>query len=67
MIDEVVLKHLRAGYRQVAFPKGGSKRIRTRDDQNRVLVARGGYQCCQALLQILQRMRVERRLEGRDG
>lgn len=39
------------GYRRIAFPKGGSRTITTRDQQNHVLVARGSYAACQRLLE----------------
>jgi hypothetical protein len=53
VIDEKLLKALKEQYRQAAFPKGGAKTIVNRDQQNAALVARGGYRCCQYLLEIL--------------
>jgi len=57
VITEEYLRELKESYRQVAFPRGGAKTIRSRDDQNRALVARGGFRCCQHLLEEMQRAR----------
>lgn len=48
------LKRQREGYRRIAFPKGGARTIRTRDQQNHALVARGGMFAMDALLEQLQ-------------
>lgn len=49
-----MLKQQRESYRRIAFPKGGAKTIRTRDQQNHALVARGGMFAIDALLDHFQ-------------
>ena len=46
-----ILRRHREGYRRIAFPKGGAKTIRTRDQQNHALVARGGMFAMDALME----------------
>ena len=46
-----LLRRQRDGYMGVAFPKGGAKTIRTRDQQNRALVARGGMFAMDSLIE----------------
>jgi hypothetical protein len=58
MIDEKFIKRLKEEYRKGAFPKGGAKTIKTRDQQNRALVCRGGFRCCEYLLEEIQRRTV---------
>lgn len=48
-----LLRREMEGYRRIAFPVGGAATIRTRDQQNHALVARGGYAACQRLLEEL--------------
>lgn len=48
-----LLRNHAEGYRQIAFPKGGAATIRTRDQQNHALVARGSYAACRRLLEEL--------------
>lgn len=49
-----LLKRNREGYRNIAFPKGGARTIRTRDQQNHALVARGGMFAMDSLLEHFQ-------------
>lgn len=46
-----LLKRRREGYRSIAFPKGGARTIRTRDQQNHALVARGGMFALDSLIE----------------
>lgn len=52
-ITKNLLRREMEGYRRIAFPVGGAKTIRTRDQQNHALVARGGYFAVQRLLKLL--------------
>lgn len=53
MFSKTELQREAEGYRRIAFPAGGAKTIRTRDQQNHALVARGSYLAIQRLLDSL--------------
>lgn len=61
-----ILRRKIEGYRRIAFPVGGAVIIRTRDQQNHALVARGGYAACQRLLEELFPQRVTPSTEHHD-
>lgn len=58
-ITKAELRREMEGYRRIAFPSGGAKTIRTRDQQNHALVARGGYFAIQRLLESLTLDQIE--------
>lgn len=59
-ITKAFLRREMEGYRRIAFPVGGARTIRTRDQQNHALVARGSYFAIQRLLKQLQSLTFDR-------
>lgn len=54
VLSRQFLERQMEGYRRVAFP---GKKIRTRDEQNHALVARGSYFAIQRLLKRLEKIK----------